>query len=114
MPLKSLDQSVAAGAAILTRRGIAIPVSVSTSSGLIACWYLYQLQGGVMVSRCSDGRESNCPLPFERVLVSGATAQMCREAEAARQEAAQYVVRASGRVNNGRAYGWRSVRGGQR
>jgi len=111
MSLIPLDSSTAPGAAILTRRGHAIPCYISTSDGLIACWYLFQLRGGVMVSRQADGRESNFPVPLARVLVDEATAERCREAEAARAAAARYVVRCSGRVNNGRAHGWRSVRG---
>ena len=109
--LVPLEPTIALGAAILIRRGNCIPVCVETPAGLVPCWFLFQCGGGVMVSRCSDGRESNFPVPIGRVLVDPETAEKCREAEAARAEAARYVVRASGRVNNGRAHGFKSLRG---
>ena len=113
MRLEPIDQTVVCGAAILTRRGVTVPVYVEMPEEFVACWFLYACGGGVMVSRQADGRESNFPVPLSRVLVEEETAALCREAEEARALAAQYVVRASGRVNNGRSYGWRSVRGRQ-
>src|SRR5215831_3219243 len=85
LDLIPIDVPTALGASILTRRGSSIPCFVATPSGLQLCTFLYLSNGGVMICRQSDGRESNFPLAYASVLMDQETAGRCRQAEEERQ-----------------------------
>ena len=70
---------LARGAEILqAETGCRVPCEVETPSGRVACWIDERAQGGVRVTRQSDGRASNSPMAYEDVYLDDGDAERCR------------------------------------